>query len=104
MVAGLHVHVLPGVVAADDGRGRTAGCGHSHRVVDAVSYQGAVSGGAGHRAGAGPAGERLGDVELVEVKSEEDHVWVCSADLVNALKKKTKIFEISIFGPFPVPR
>ena len=104
MVAGLHVHVLPGVVAADDGRGWTAGCGHSHRVVDAVSYQGAVSGGAGHRARAGPAGERLGDVELVEVKSEEDHVRVCSADFVNALKKKTKIFEISIFGPFPVPR
>ena len=89
--------MLPGVVAADDGRGGAARGGHRHRVVNAVSYERAVTGGAGHGAGARPAGERLGDVELIKIQSEEDHVRVCSADLVNALRTKTKIFKISIF-------
>ena len=82
--------MLPSVVAADDGRGGAARRGHRHGVVNAVSYERAVTGGAGHRGRARPAGERLGDVELVEIQSEENHVLVCSADLVNALKKKIK--------------
>ena len=50
-LAGLHPHVLPCVVAADDRRGGAPGGGDGHRVVDAVAYQGPVSSGAlGHRA------------------------------------------------------
>ena len=97
--------MLPGVVAADDGRGRTAGGGHGHRVVDAVSYQRTVSGGAGHGGRARPAGEGLGDVELVKIQSEEDHVLVCSADLVNALMTKIKsILEVFLIRHFPAPK
>ena len=50
-------------------------------------------------AAGGTTGERLGDVELVKIKSEQDHVLVCSADLVNALKKEIK----SIFFHSPYP-
>ena len=105
VVAGLHVHVLPGVVAADDGRGGAARGGHRHRVVNAVSYERAVTGGTGNGARARPTGERLGDVELVKIKSQQDHVLVCSADLVNTLKNKIKsIFDILLIRHFPVPK
>ena len=40
------VHVLPGVVAADDGRGGAPWGGDGHRVIDTVTHQGPIGRGA----------------------------------------------------------
>ena len=96
--------MLARVVATDDGRGRTARRGDGHGVVYTVSYPGAVSRRAGHGGGGRPAGEGLGDVEFIEVKSQQDHVGIGSTDGVDALHEgRSKMNKLLSVLHLPVP-
>ena len=66
--------MLAGVVSADDGRGGVARTGHGQRVVQTVSYERPVGGGALHRGAGAPAGERLGQLQHGEVQSQLDNL------------------------------
>ena len=69
-----------------------------------AAYEGTISSGAGDRCGGGAAGEGLSDVELIKVQSEEDDVWVCSTDGVDALHEgRSKMNKLLFVLHLPVP-
>ena len=62
------VHVLASVVTTDDRRGSAAWAGHHECVIDAVSYQRSICGGAGNTGGRTSTCEGRSQLKCSEVK------------------------------------
>ena len=62
--------MLASVIAADDRGRHTARCCHGEGVIDAVSYEGTIPGGAGHGGAGAATGEGGSNVKGGEVQSE----------------------------------
>ena len=83
-VAAGDVHVLAGIVAADNWGSGAAGAGHHERVVDAVSYQRSIGGGAGNAGGGTTTSKRRCQLKSSEVKSNLTDERIAFADGVSA--------------------
>ena len=84
--------LLTCVVPTDDRGSGAARGGHCHGIIDAVSYQRTIRGGAGHGCGGASACERLSNVELIKVKTQQNNIFLHRTNGVDDLKKEWLIF------------
>ena len=88
--------MLACVVSTDDRRSGAARGGHCHGIIDAVSYQRTIRGGAGHGCGGTSACERLSNVELIKVKTQQNNIFLHRTNGVDDLNKRMIDFHLFI--------